>query len=292
MSEKWINEERLVRALEPVHAGLVPGLCLFEAIDSTNAEALRRLKSMQSSRLPPPMAFIARTQTAGRGRRGREWMSEPDAGLYMSLLRSFDLVPDALQGLSLVVGLAVYEALKTLVGIGEEREGISLKWPNDILYQGCKLGGILLELQRDEALSHVVIGIGLNLDLPPDVDSLLDRPTADLKQITGERVEPVKLVTALLNQLGRDIAVFEEEGFAPFIARWNRVDAYMGKNVRLQQDSKWTEGISRGVDSSGGLLLEPLNDDGVTSHATGEGGLLRFEGGELSPTLRLNEDRE
>lgn len=282
MQASWMTSTQLGDLLQPTHGGGVPAIQLFEESDSTNAEALRQIKSRGAAGEFPPTAIIARSQTAGRGRRGRSWMSEPDAGLYLSYVRSFPCAPDALQGLSLVVGLSVLSVLSVLPALqslpAEAPTGLSLKWPNDILYQGRKLGGILLELTLTGGNCVVVMGVGLNLKLPRGAEQALERPIADLGQVCAASRPPQVLAAQLLNRLGVDIARFESGGFAPFVERWNLADAYRGRRVSLQQVAGQTEGISRGVDSTGGLLLE-LPD----------GSLARFEGGELSGTLRLEE---
>lgn len=256
------------------HGGHALSVQLFDEIDSTNAEALRQFKRLDEAAHCSPTVLIANSQTAGRGRRGRAWVSKPGAGLYLSLMRSFALVPDDLQGLSLVVGMAVQTALTSL-GARE----ICLKWPNDLVYHGRKLGGILLEIRQEADLCHVVMGIGINIDLATQEALSLDRPTVDLAEIMGEAVAKKTLCTALLNQLSQDIDQFMAQGFESFIVRWNEADYYLGERVSVEQGEHHMRGVSRGVDSTGALLLLKEGTDN-------SGTLLRFEGGELSPSLR------
>jgi BirA family biotin operon repressor/biotin-[acetyl-CoA-carboxylase] ligase len=272
MQKQWINENQLRAALLPLHAGNQPQLQLFEEIDSTNAEALRQLQALDHAQRCEAKVFIARRQSAGRGRRGRVWSSESNAGLYLSLVRGFELEAQALQGLSLVVGLAAQAAL-TQLGAQEVR----LKWPNDILVQGRKLGGILLELRRTVE-SQVVIGIGINLQLGPEQARALERPVIDLAEVMAVPVSAQTLAAALLNQLGHFIEEFEESGFSPFIARWQEVDYYADAAVVLTQGDRRTQGICVGVDDNGALLLRTEEE--------GQSVLRRFEGGEMSATLR------
>ena len=158
-------------------------------------------------------------------------------------------------------------------------EEISLKWPNDLVYHGRKLGGILLELRQEVDLCHVVMGIGINIDLASQEALNLDRPTVDLAEIMGEAVAQETLCTALLNQLSRDIDQFIAQGFESFVVRWNEADYYLGKRIAVEQGEHRLLGVSRGVDSTGALLLLKEGTDN-------SGSLLRFEGGELSPSLR------
>jgi BirA family biotin operon repressor/biotin-[acetyl-CoA-carboxylase] ligase len=273
-----------------------PEIQRFDEIDSTNAEALRQLKQQPKDWLNTPRVFIARSQTAGRGRRGRAWTSKPDAGLYFSLLRRFSLEPDQLQGLSLVVGLSVRAAIESLGAMP-----IRLKWPNDIQFEGRKLGGILLELRQSAMGSDVVIGIGVNLDLPASDAAQLARPIADLRQILGGPADPNRLSAAMIERLGSDIELFEREGFSAFIARWNDADEFMNHCVCLERGDEKIVGVSRGVDANGALLLEVEEQPGHTQlgeeaaasvgidSASKSKQLLRFEGGELSASLRSME---
>ena len=256
------------------HGGQALSVQFFDEIDSTNAEALRQFKRLDEAAHCQPTVLIAKSQTAGRGRRGRAWVSKPDAGLYLSLMRSFTLAPDALQGLSLVVGMAVRT---TLTSLGAKE--ISLKWPNDLVYHGRKLGGVLLELRQEADLCHVVMGVGINIDLATQEALSLDRPTVDLAEIMGEAVAQKALCAALLNQLSQDIDQFIAQGFESFVVRWNEADYYLGKRVVVEQGEHRLLGVSRGVDSTGALLL-------LKGETENSGALLRFEGGELSPSLR------
>jgi len=262
------------------HGGCVLNVQRFAEIDSTNAEALRQLKTLADGEHCAPSALIAESQTAGRGRRGRAWLSKPGAGLYLSLVRTFSLKPDALQGLSLVVGLAVQSAL-TLLGANE----IKLKWPNDIIHKGRKLGGILLELRQVGDLSHVVMGIGINSNLADQELLSLDRPTVDLSRIIGSEIDKEALCVGLLNRLSKDIDQFIVHGFESFIVRWNEADYYLGKSVTVLQGQECLQGVSCGVDATGALMLKQATAKDQTG-SKGEDTMLRFEGGELSPSLR------
>jgi BirA family biotin operon repressor/biotin-[acetyl-CoA-carboxylase] ligase len=266
------------------HGGSALSVQRFEEIDSTNAEALRQLKLLTEGEHCAPSALIAESQTAGRGRRGRAWLSKPGAGLYLTVTRTFSLEPDALQGLSLVVGLAVQRALISL-GASE----IKLKWPNDIIHKGSKLGGILLELRQVHNLSHVAMGIGINIDLKEQEALSLDRPAVDLTRIIGSGIDKETLFVALLNQLSDDIDRFIVHGFGSFIVRWNEADYYLGKRVTVLQGQEHFRGISCGVDATGALMLKQRAASDPTG-STGEDTMLRFEGGELSPSLRPEGD--
>ncbi|WP_371369915.1 bifunctional biotin--[acetyl-CoA-carboxylase] ligase/biotin operon repressor BirA [Pseudomonas sp. QL9] len=236
------------------------------SVDSTNAEVMRRLDAGAST----PFAVVAERQTAGRGRRGRAWVSPFGANLYCTLGISVRGGPKELEGLSLVVGLAVVRAIQSL-GIG----GVGLKWPNDILLDGRKLAGILLELTGDPAdLCSVAIGIGINVNMR--AADAIDQPWTSLRASSGMVVDRNLLLSALSRELERHLARHRAQGFAASQAEWECFHLWQGREVCLSTASKQIVGRALGIDEQGALRLEV---DGVES---------RFSGGELS--LRLSDD--
>jgi BirA family biotin operon repressor/biotin-[acetyl-CoA-carboxylase] ligase len=214
---------------------------------------------------------IAEHQSAGRGRRGRQWVSPFGHNLYMSLLWTFQSGITALEGLSLVCALAVKDALES-AGCGR----IQLKWPNDVLLDGRKLAGILLEVSGDVAgPCRVVMGIGLNTRISPEAGALIDQPYSDL-HCAGELVAGRnELAVALINRWVSLLQQFERDGFTGFREQWLAADAYRGKRVRIVAGSETKAGVSAGIDLSGRLLLDT------------DSGQLTIAGGELMPGLRL-----
>jgi BirA family biotin operon repressor/biotin-[acetyl-CoA-carboxylase] ligase len=205
---------------------------------STNSLLLARADG-----LPSGAVLVAERQTAGRGRMGRVWHAEPDTSLTFSLLHKLPhgLAPS---GLSLAVGVGIAEALREL-GIA----GVALKWPNDILRNGGKIGGILVEL----ASSVAVIGIGLNLWLPADLPDDVKRSAAALDVDIGRNELLARLLASLHGVLER----FGSGGFAALRERWLVLNAYAGAPVRvISEFSVPVEGICMGVDVDGALLLE------------------------------------
>jgi BirA family biotin operon repressor/biotin-[acetyl-CoA-carboxylase] ligase len=215
---------------------------LLPACDSTNAVLLARAESGS----PGGTVAVAATQTAGRGRRGRTWISAPGDSLTFSLLWRF-APGTAPAGLSLAVGLAVAEALGK-VGAG----GTALKWPNDILLGGKKLAGILIELQP--GAPHVaVIGIGLNLRLPAGLPAELRRQSAALE---GD-VKPDCLLAAVLSSLCDALETFATTSFAGLRAAWTAHHAFENAPVQLLSDfAPPRNGMCRGVAADGALLFE------------------------------------
>ena len=196
-------------------------------------------------------ACVAETQTAGRGRRGRPWVSPRGANLYLSVLRTFTAVPDSLHGLSLAVGVAVARTMWSL-----DVRGIALKWPNDILLGGEKLGGILLEMSgRSGGPWRVVTGIGINVDMPGDAGASIDQPWTDLAT-HGAHPGRNRLASRLLTEVILAQEQFVEEGFEAFRRDWELLDAVRDREVELHDTSSSRWGTARGVDASGALLLD------------------------------------
>ena len=245
-----IDEKRVRAGLNATSVRLLSDLDVREVIDSTNMEALRRIEQGARSGL----VCTAEQQTAGRGRRGREWISPFARNLYLSVVWEFSQGAAALEGLSLAVGVAVAEALKVF-GLPP----VSLKWPNDLLFDGAKLGGVLLEMVGDATDNcQVVVGIGLNVAMPQNVASRIDQSWTDLSRMAGADSAPGRneLLSALLNELLPLLAGYEQGGFGEWQEAWQSLDAHAGKPVILSTGAEKTAGIARGVDERGALRLE------------------------------------
>jgi BirA family biotin operon repressor/biotin-[acetyl-CoA-carboxylase] ligase len=262
-----LEPARLLAELDDLAQRRVTVLEVYDQLDSTNTYLLRRAAEGR----PSGAVCLAETQSAGRGRQGRPWVSPFAANLYLSLLWRFAAGPAALSGLSLAVGIAV---ARTLDRLGVTEAG--LKWPNDLLWRQRKLGGILLEFGGESGgPCQVVTGIGLNVAMPRPAEAAIDQPWVDLRQIVGPgRVSRHRLATALLSELVAVFTRFEQTGFTGFQADWQRFDLTQGKPVRLTLPASTVDGIARGVDDSGALLLETAD------------GVRRFLGGEISLRLR------
>ncbi|MDP1525626.1 MAG: biotin--[acetyl-CoA-carboxylase] ligase [Rhodocyclaceae bacterium] len=224
--------------------------CRFDAdllptCDSSNAVLLARAEAGA----PNGTVVIAETQTAGRGRRGRPWLSAPGDSLTFSLLWRF-APGTSPAGLSLAVGLAVAIALEK-IGAGKTAP-IQLKWPNDLLRDGKKLGGILVELVP--GTTHAaVIGIGLNLHLPVAMPADLREQSAAL----GVPVDPNQLLAALLIELRATLEIFAQHGFAALRSAWQAHHAFENTPVRLLSDfAPPRDGICRGIAVDGALLFD------------------------------------
>lgn len=236
-------------ALQPTARHLLRELCVLDATDSTNAEAMRRAQEGAGSGL----VVTAERQSAGRGRRGRQWVSPYASNLYVSLLWQFEQGAAALEGLSLAIGVAVAQALEACGA-----PAVSLKWPNDILFDGRKLGGILIEMSGDAAgRCQVVIGIGINVAMPPAAGTAIDQAWTDVSSLmSGKKIGRNDLLAALLDALLPLASRFEAEGFSAWRERWMALDAYADAQVVLDTGATQMAGVARGVDSRGALQLE------------------------------------
>lgn len=253
-----LSQSRVVGGLSPQASELLVVLDIRDSVDSTNAIALQKAQSGSG------YVCTAEQQTAGKGRRGKTWVSPYGRNLYVSIVWEFSAGAAALEGLSLAVGVAVAAALRQ-AGLGD----VALKWPNDVLYGGKKLAGILLEMTGDAAgPCQVVVGIGLNVAMP--AGQSIDQPWIDIAGIHSAAADRNQLLAALLNELLPMLADFERSGFAAFRDRWLQLDAFADKEVAVLLGQQVVLGTARGVDESGAIKLET------------SAGLQTFSGGEVS----------
>jgi BirA family biotin operon repressor/biotin-[acetyl-CoA-carboxylase] ligase len=223
-------------------------LRLHWRLDSTSSELLRHVGTDPRDLI----ACLAEIQSHGRGRRGRAWQMPLTGGIALSLLKRFDGGMASLAGLSLVVGIAATRALHDC-GI----HGVGLKWPNDLVARGAKLAGILVELGGD-ALGpcHAVIGIGINSRLNSRASAAIDQAWIDLATLANGAPPSRNLVVArVLTRLVDALDLFAAEGFAAFAADYARYDVLSGRRVSVQRPDGPREGIVRGVDVRGALLV-------------------------------------
>ncbi|CAI8994488.1 DNA-binding transcriptional repressor/biotin-(acetyl-CoA-carboxylase) ligase BirA [Pseudomonas chlororaphis] len=238
----------------------------FDSIDSTNAEALRAVERG----VPAPFLVLAERQTAGRGRRGRKWVSPFAENVYYSLVLRIDGGMRQLEGLSLVVGLAVMQTLREfgIVGAG-------LKWPNDVLVGRKKIAGILLELVGDPAdVCHVVLGVGINVNMQKTDE--VDQQWTSMRLESGKQVDRNQLAARLSMMLKAYLERHQAQGFSSIQEEWEQNHLWQGNAVSLIAGVNKIDGVVMGIDQQGALRLEV---DGVEKV---------YSGGELS--LRLRDD--
>ncbi len=220
-------------------------------IDSTNAALLRRPAGSRAQ------VCLAERQSAGRGRRGRHWISPLAAHLYLSLQRRFDGGIAALAGLSIAVGVAAAAALRA-----QGFASVGLKWPNDLVADGRKLGGILIEFGGEDAgLARAVIGIGINVRMPEAAAADIDQPWTDLSRLATEPLSRNALASALIAALVAALDEFAEHGLAPFLPRWHALDALRDREIEVIAGTRRAPGIALGIAESGALRVR---------HADGE----------------------
>lgn len=243
----FIDEAVLGRLLGP--AAKPFRLELRDVVGSTSSELVARAGTGARS----GTVLIAELQTAGRGRAGRPWHGGLGGTITFSLLWRFAHGAAGLSGLSLAVGVAVARALE---GVGAH--GVALKWPNDILHAGCKLGGILVEVAGDAlGPSAVVIGVGINHRLSDAVRENIDQAVTDVVAVCGTDPGRNRVLAAVLSELACVLEGFAREGFAPLASEWQRLHAHQDRPVRLTlPDGGRLEGVARGVAPDGALLVE------------------------------------
>ncbi|GAB2586271.1 biotin--[acetyl-CoA-carboxylase] ligase [Dyella jejuensis] len=244
---QMLDEQGIRAELAPHIERRLGALEVHWEIDSTSSELQRR-----TAQAPDLSVVLAETQTAGRGRRGRSWLSPPGLNLYLSCLKRFDAGFASLSGLSLAIGVIVLRALHAQ-GIA----GAGLKWPNDVLADGGKLAGILVELSGEyQGPCAAVIGIGLNLRLTESLREQAGQPICDLASLAaGEPPDRNRMAAALITSLVEGLEQFERDGFAAFADEYAEYDALRGVPLRVSSATGELQGEGAGVDVRGALQL-------------------------------------
>lgn len=273
-----LDAGRIRTGLEPRVRTAVESLEVLPVTISTNL-------CLAGRPLPPEGGFrvvAADYQTGGRGRRGRRWLSPLGHGICLSVARCFAAIPRDLPTLSLVAGIAVVDALTDLGAAG-----VLLKWPNDVMGDGGKLGGILVEVAGEPGGPlHVIIGIGLNVRSVAGLAKKLQEeggafPAVALDQITGEkRLNRSDIVAGILNSLHAHLEKFEALGWAGIADRWQGQDFLRGRSVVVMQGSRTISGIARGIADDGALFVEI---DGILTTVVAGDVTLREGSGNLRP---------
>lgn len=267
-----LSETEIRAALSASARARLSGLELHQQIDSTNSELRRR-----AAALPSVFACLAEAQSAGRGRHSRFWASPYARNLYLSLLWRFDAGPDALAGLSLAVGVAALRALRRLA-----ISGVGLKWPNDLIWRGAKCAGALIEMTGESCGScSVVIGIGVNVDMPPPLGAAITQPWTDLATISGRSVSRNRLAGALIGELIGTLSEFEATGLAAVLDEWRRNDIVNGQPVVIATAQGEETGIARGIDAGGALLVESGGD--IKRYLSGDVSLHTLDASAVQP---------
>jgi len=263
-----LDAKRITAVLSPDAQPLLSALNILDQVDSTNHLAMVEAQAGAGR----GYTVTAEQQTAGRGRRGRAWVSPFGRNIYSSTVWEFDGGAAALEGLSLAVGVAAVKALRA-VGLADAQ----LKWPNDVVWHGRKLAGILLEMTGDASgRCQVTVGVGINVAMTGSHSAeSINQPWVDVQSAAGIAVSRNELLGRLLSELLPMLAQFEQAGFSRFRQQWLELDCMAGKAVTVHLGEEVVAGIAAGVDEGGALLVDTPS------------GRQSFRGGEVS--LRLQQ---
>jgi len=261
-----LDSARIQQSLNNHSLAGLQRLEVHDVLDSTNGYLMQLARELDVS------AYVcaAEHQTAGRGRRGRQWVSPYGHNLYFSVLWRYAEDPSCLNGLSLAIGVAVMRVLKAL-GLDD----VGLKWPNDIYYQQRKLGGILLEVSGESSgPCHVVVGLGLNLSLSTKQAKSINQPWTDLQQVSGANLDRNLLLSSLINEIFAVLPDYTQTGLTHYLDEWRSYDVVQSQVVTLEVGAQSIEAVVEGIDDQGLLLVTDL-----------QGQQRRYASGEISLKL-------
>lgn len=268
-----LERERIYKGLNSFSSESIADLIILPVVDSTNQYLKSVAAGQQFDRKAlsqKAIVCLSEYQVEGRGRRGRVWHSPFGLNVLMSVSWRFDSLPAQVNTLSLILGVALIEALESM-GV----EQLKLKWPNDLYWGERKLAGILLELFGEgQGPFYAIAGIGLNLKPGLELQQEIDQPWVSLAEISSIASEEEssfsrnKVVATVLNSICRALAVFDTEDATPYIEQWQQFDMSLGREVKMILPSKEVLGVSRGIDKHGRLQLETNN--GIVSFVSGE----------------------
>lgn len=216
----------------------------YDNIDSTNTVAYDLAKKGS----PEGLVVIAEGQTKGKGRLSREWVSPKQKGIYMSVILRPDMTPFQAPKITLLA------AVSTALGIREDIGAPALiKWPNDILINQKKIGGILTEMEAEQdSVNFLILGIGINVNTR---HSELPKGASSIYEEIGSRVSRIGLAKAILEKLDENYELFKKEGFSPIKKEWRNLSATLGRRVRVTCMHESIEGEAVDIDSDGALKI-------------------------------------
>ena len=260
-SLELLDANIITEALSRQQRSMLSQLQLHISVDSTNSH----LKKQMLQGIDSGSVCLSEFQSAGRGRRGRGWVSPFGCNLYLSLYWRFERSMTEIGGVSIAVGTVIASVLS------EQTDNVALKWPNDVLIEGKKIAGILVDVQgAADGPVDAVIGIGVNLDFPAHASQQIDQPWTDLQQQGGKTISRNQFAARLLGELLDAMQSFQRHQLASFIPRWRQYDLYLGEEVTLFHPRRKICGIHKGIADDGSLLLEV------------GGRICRFQSGEVS----------
>jgi len=232
----------------------------YPEIDSTSEEAKRLI---ERAGLATGTTLFAKRQTAGRGTHGKRWESL-EGNLFTSIVLQAEDLGDIHQ-YSFVVALAVSDAIKVV--LGEAEQDIHFKWPNDIMANKAKVGGILIETQHKDGQAYVIVGVGVNLTTHPTLPSGAGYQATDLMQETGVSIDPEDFLSFLTQRLDRRTKAWQVDGFQAIREAWLEQALGLGQTVTLKTDTLNETGVFVDVSKEGGIILSQTNDVRKTFYA-------------------------
>lgn len=257
-----LNKNNIAKQLSDHSKKQIDDIVLLNQVNSTNDYLFSQAREKPERNI----ACLAEQQTHGKGRRGREWISPFGNNVYLSLLWHFKSAPGEIVGLSIAVATAVTKTLEQL-GISN---GLTLKWPNDILWKNKKLAGILLEMIAEpNNTCSVVIGIGLNTQLSDKDSARIDQPSTSVSDILEKAVSRNEISGLLLNSLVDTIEQFQRDGLQTALEEWKKYDHFAGQNVTLHTAEQNINGIMQGLGDRGELLLLNPETNQLQRHLSG-----------------------
>lgn len=237
---------------------------LLSVIPSTNTYLMEKIRNSET--LQEGHTVLAECQTAGKGRRGRQWQSPFGSHIYMSRYVAMEEGLMAASGMSLAIGVAIVRAVKSCFSIEPQ-----LKWPNDVLYQGQKLAGVLIEAEgQSDGICHLIVGVGINVNMPVTAASEIEQAWTDLNTITDGSIDRDKFTACLINELTLVIDEYKSNKLQNLHQIWNRYDAFAEQPVNLIGSNQVQSGICLGIDVNGALLLRDSNDQQIKPIYGGE----------------------
>ncbi len=259
---QWLNKEQVWSKISSSVQQHIFSFDVLQFVSSTNDVVAKNLAQQHQSGI----ICITEMQGAGRGRRGREWLSPPAGNFYGSVGWIFNDGFSVIEGLSLAVGVAIIKAMES-VGASD----LELKWPNDVLHQGKKIAGILIEMTGEVGgPCQVVVGVGVNLQLPEVIKQQITQPVTDLYSICGHAVNRQIITAEIISEIISLLSGYDKTGFSKWQNEWLSYDAFKNKPILIIGMQEPLHGIARGVDEHGNLLLET------------EGDMMKVYGGEVS----------
>jgi BirA family transcriptional regulator, biotin operon repressor / biotin---[acetyl-CoA-carboxylase] ligase len=235
LSLKWLKEYNLI---------------IYEDIDSTNSEALRLAKAGVDGNF----VIWAQNQTQGRGRNGRQWESVKN-NLFTSILLSPDCKLESLSQLSFVTALAVHDAIASILKKNKITAELNLKWPNDVLVNGSKIAGILLESINVKSFqrNYLVVGIGVNINTAPQIEG---RSITCLKDILGQELEAGYVFNKVLAYFDLYYKKWQQEGFINIRKQWLKRAHNINNVITIDSGHNRVSGIFKDIDFNGAIRIK------------------------------------